>query len=164
MLLPEFDQEMATTRKYLERVPMDKAAWKPHEKSMSMIQLAGHIAEMPGWGEVTVKQDSFDMQPAGAPPYEPPKVSTSKDLLDLFDKNVSKTRAAIASASDEALGKPWSLLAAGKNIFTMPRIAVLRSMVMSHVIHHRAQLSVYFRLNGVPVPATYGPSADEGNM
>ena len=164
MLLPEFDMEMAKTRTALERVPMDKMAWKPHEKSMTLGRLAGHLAEIPGWGALTINQDSFDIAPPGAPPYAPPTFAANKDLLDLFDKNVSSMRAALAGASDENLGKPWSLLAGGKNIFTMPRVAVIRSMIMNHNIHHRAQLGVYFRLSGVPVPATYGPSADEGNM
>lgn len=164
MLLPEFELEMAKTRTALERVPMDKMAWKPHEKSMALGRVAGHLAEIPGWGALTITRDSFDITPPGSPPYEPPTFTANKDLLDLFDKNVSSMRAALAGASDETLGKPWSLLAGGKNIFTMPRVTVIRNMIMNHNIHHRAQLGVYFRLSGVPVPATYGPSADEGNM
>lgn len=164
MLLPEFDVEMAKTRTALERVPMDKLSWRPHDKSMTMGRLAGHLAEMPGWGALTVSQASFDVSPVGGAPYMPPTFSETRELLDLFDKNIRSAREAIAGASDETLMTPWSLLAGGKTIFTMPRIAVLRSMIMNHVIHHRAQLGVYFRMNDVPVPATYGPSADEGNM
>jgi uncharacterized damage-inducible protein DinB len=164
MLLPEFDKEMTTTRMTLERVPEDKFGWKPHEKSMTMLRLAGHIADMPSWASFTINQDSLDVAPVGAPPYEAPKLQSRKDILDLFDKNVASARAAIEKASDENLGKPWSLLMGGKNIFTMPRAAVLRSMVMNHIIHHRAQLGVYLRLNDIPVPASYGPSADEGTM
>jgi uncharacterized damage-inducible protein DinB len=164
MLLPEFEMEMAKTRTAIERVPMDKLAWKPHEKSMTLGHLAGHLAEIPGWGALTINQDTFDIAPPGAPPYAPPAFTTSKQFLDLFDKNVGSMRAALAGASDETLGKPWSLLKSGTNIFTMPRVAVLRNMIMNHNIHHRAQLGVYFRLSGVPVPSTYGPSADEGNM
>jgi uncharacterized damage-inducible protein DinB len=163
-LLPEFDQEMASTRKTLERIPMEKAAWKPHEKSSAMGPLAVHAATIPDWAAVTVEQDSLDFMPVGGEPYQPPKVNTQKELLEVFDHGVAKARAAIAGASDEHLAKPWTLLAGGKVIFTMPRAAVLRSMVMNHLIHHRAQLGVYLRLNDVPVPAIYGPSADEGGM
>ena len=164
MLLPEFDMEMAKTRATLERVPMDKLSWRPHDKSMTMGRLAGHLAEMPGWGALTVSETSFDVAPAGGAPYMPPTFGSTKELLDIFDRNVSSARAAIAGASDENLTTPWSLLSGGKTVFTMPRIAVLRTMIMNHVIHHRAQLGVYFRINDVPVPATYGPSADEGAM
>lgn len=157
-LLPEFDQEMGNTRKTLERVPVEKFGWKPHEKSMTMGQLAIHVATIPGWGVVAIAQDSFDV----AQPHQPPVVTTREELLTLFDKGVAEARASIASAKDEQFFKPWSLLSGGKTIFTLPRTAVLRSMVMNHLIHHRAQLGVYLRLNNVPVPAIYGPSADEG--
>ena len=163
-LLPEFDQEMASTRKTLERIPMEKPDWKPHEKSMAMGPLAIHVATIPDWAAVTIAQDSLDFMPEGGQPYQPPKLSTQKELLEAFDQGVVKARAAIAGASDEHLAKPWTLLAGGKVIFTMPRAAVLRSMVLNHLIHHRAQLGVYLRLNGVAVPAIYGPSADEGGM
>jgi uncharacterized damage-inducible protein DinB len=164
MLLPEFDMEMAKTRSALERIPEDKFGWKPHEKSMTMGQLAGHLAEMPGWTAPTLNQDSFDVAPPGSPPYQPAKPASRKELLELFDKNTASARAAIEHVSDENLMKPWTLLSGGKNLFTMPRIVVLRNMIMNHNIHHRAQLGVYYRLNNVPVPATYGPSADEGTM
>jgi uncharacterized damage-inducible protein DinB len=163
-LLPEFDQEMANTRKTLERVPFEKFTWKPHEKSMPMGRLAVHLAEMPGWSVETINKESLDVAPPGGPQYQPPEIKSREDLVALFDKNVAAGRVAIAGASDDELMKNWSLLAGGKTIFTMPRIAVLRSMVMNHIIHHRAQLGVYLRLNDVPVPGHYGPSADEGNM
>jgi uncharacterized damage-inducible protein DinB len=163
-LLPEFDQEMANTRKTLERVPENKFDWKPHPKSFSMISLATHIANMTGWATDTINKDSFDISPPGAPPYKEELATSHKQLLEKFDKGVASARAAIAGASDEVFLKPWSLLAAGKTLFTMPRIACVRSFVMNHVIHHRAQLGIYLRLNDIPVPAIYGPSADEGNM
>lgn len=163
-LLPEFDQEMVHTRKSLERVPDDKLAWKPHEKSMTMGLLATHVAEIPGWGAVAIQQDSFDVAPPGSPPYQPPAVNSRADILEIFDKNIAAARAAIAGAADEQWMKPWTLLSGGNAIFTMPRIAVLRGMIMNHMIHHRAQLGVYLRLNDVPVPSIYGPSADEGAM
>jgi uncharacterized damage-inducible protein DinB len=160
-LLPEYDHEMATTRKVLERCPEAKYDWKPHPKSFSMGGLATHLANMPGWAVFTVKEDSFDVAPPGKPPYKEEPVKSQKELLARFDKNVADARAAIAGAQDDALMKEWSLLGGGKAIFTMPRISVLRTMIMNHCIHHRGQLSVYLRLNEVPVPAMYGPSADE---
>lgn len=161
MLLPEFDQEMAITRKFLDRVPDDKFGWKPHEKSMTLGALAAHLAEMPGWTVPTIEQDSLDLAPPGGPPFQPTKTSSRAETLKLFEKNSTAARNAIVGATDEQLWKPWSLLMGGKTIFTMPRITVLRSMVMNHNVHHRAQLGVYLRLNNVPVPGTYGPSADE---
>jgi uncharacterized damage-inducible protein DinB len=163
-LVPEFDQEMANTRKALERVPEDKFDWQPHPKSMKLGRLAGHLAEIPRWVAMAIDKDSYDLQPPGAPPYKPWFPSGRQEVLDLFDKNVSAGRQALSGASDEHLLKPWSLLFSEKNVFTMPRAGVLRAMVLSHTIHHRAQLGVYLRLNDVPVPATYGPSADEQIM
>jgi uncharacterized damage-inducible protein DinB len=128
---------------------------------MTLGRLAGHLAEIPRWAAMAVDKDSFDLQPPGAPPYQPWVPGARQEILDLFDKNVAAARQALSGASDEHLLKPWSLLFAEKNVFTMPRVGVLRSMVLSHTIHHRAQLGVYLRLNDVPVPATYGPSADE---
>jgi uncharacterized damage-inducible protein DinB len=160
-LLPEFDQEMANTRKTLERIPEDKFGWKPHEKSGTVGWLASHIATMPGWAVMTLNSEEFDYAPPGAPPYVPPSIENRKQLLDTFDKGVAESRAAIASASDADFMKNWSLLAGGQTIFTMPRVACIRTMIFNHIIHHRAQLTVYYRLLGVPVPGLYGPSADE---
>jgi uncharacterized damage-inducible protein DinB len=163
-LLPEFDQEMALTRTVLERCPEEKFGWKPHVKSYSMAALATHIATMCGWAVETIAKDSIDIAPPGAPPYKEEPVTSRKELLERFDKNVAAARAAIAGAADDHLMQPWSLLAGGRAIFTLPRIAVLRLMILSHCIHHRAQLGVYLRLNDIPVPAIYGPSADEPGM
>ena len=160
-LVKEFDQEMAGTRKTLERVPEDKFGWKPHEKSGTMGWLAGHLANLAGWAGVTIGESSLDLAPGGVPMQPPPVPKTKKELLELFDKNVAASRKAIAGASDAELLKPWSLLQNGKTLMTMPRIACLRGFVMNHTIHHRAQLGVYLRLNNVAVPALYGPSADE---
>jgi uncharacterized damage-inducible protein DinB len=164
ILLPEFDQEMANTRKTLERVPDDKLGWKPHPKSFAMGPLAQHIATMVGWATDTIEKDSFDVAPAGQPPYQPPPIQSRAELLETFDQGVAKARAALAGASDERLMGPWSLLAGGKTMMTMPRIAVIRSFVLNHTIHHRAQLGVYLRLNDIAVPSIYGPSADEGSF
>jgi uncharacterized damage-inducible protein DinB len=161
MLLPEFDQEMASTRKTLERVPYEKFDWKPHEKSTKMGGLATHLCNIATWSLYTINQDSLDLSPSGTPLPGAELAKSQADLLETFDANVAKARAAIAAVSDDELFKPWSLMSNGKTIFTMPKIAVLRSFIMNHLIHHRAQLGVYLRLNDLPVPAIYGPSADE---
>jgi uncharacterized damage-inducible protein DinB len=163
-LLPEFDQEMANTRKTLERIPDDKFGWKPHPKSFAFGALATHVAQMTGWTADTMTKDSFDYAPPGEQPHPNPLAASNKELLEMFDNGVTKARAALAGASDETYFAPWSLLAGGKVQMTMPRIAVIRSFVMNHIIHHRAQLGVYLRLNDLPVPSIYGPSADEGGM
>jgi len=163
-LLPEFEQEMANTRKTLERVPEDKFGWKPHEKSMTLGGLASHLANLPSWTVMTVEKDSLDLAPEGVPAPRIEAAKSRKEVLDTFDKHAASARAVLAGASDEQLRKPWSLLSNGRTIFTLPRVAVLRSFVINHMIHHRAQLGVYLRLNDVPVPAIYGPSADEGTF
>lgn len=161
-LIPEFDHEMAVTRKTLERVPEDKPDYKPHEKSMSMSRLAGHLAELPGFVTMALQNDSFNIRPAGGGPARQPLVMSSrKQLLEDFDKNVANMRDTLSKASDESLMKSWSLMAGDKTILSMPRAAVVRSFCLSHIIHHRAQLGVYLRMNNVPVPSVYGPSADE---
>jgi uncharacterized damage-inducible protein DinB len=160
-MLPEFDQEMQNTRKTLERVPDDKWNWKPHDKSGTVGWLAGHVATLPGWLAMTLKTEQLDYAPVDGPSYQPPKMDNRKELLAEFDKNAGESRTALANASDQDMLKGWKLLAGGKEIFTMPRVACIRGMVMNHLIHHRAQLGVYFRLLGVPVPGHYGPSADE---
>jgi len=163
-LLPEFDQEMANTRKTLERVPDGKFDWKPHEKSGTMGWVAGHLQSIPEWMADIIERDSLDMAPNGVPMQPPPLPKTRKELLELFDKHVAKARKALAGANDPHLLKEWSFLNNGQVLFSMPRIACLRTWVMNHVIHHRAQLGVYLRLNNISVPAIYGPSADEGKM
>jgi uncharacterized damage-inducible protein DinB len=164
VFLPEFDYETANTRKTLERFPEDKVAWKPHEKSMTMGRLAGHLAELPAWMTMTLQTDSVDIAPAGGPQFQPKIASTRDDLLAFFDKNIADARAALAAATDEQMMANWSLQAGGKTLMTMPRMAALRTFVMNHSVHHRAQLGVYFRLNNIAVPSLYGPSADEGSM
>ncbi len=160
-LLPEFDIEMANTRKTLERVPQDKSDWKPHPKSTAMGGLATHLSNIPTWTVYTIAQDSLDLAPGGEPLPHAKLAESQAELLATFDDNVAKARAAIAGASDADLFQPWSLLSNGATILTMPKIAVLRSFVMNHLIHHRAQLGVYLRLNDIAVPSIYGPSADE---
>lgn len=160
-LLPEFDNEMANTRKTLERVPHDKSDWKPHPKSTAMGGLATHLGNIPTWVVYTIDQDSLDLAPGGKPLPPAELAKSQAELVATFDANVAKARAAIAGASDADLFKPWTLMSNGNPLLTLPKIAVLRSFVMNHLIHHRAQLGVYLRLNDIPVPSIYGPSADE---
>ena len=160
-LLPEFEQEMANTRKVLERIPEDRLDWQPHGKSHTIGWNANHIADLPHWLVVTLTQPSLDIAPVDAPPYVTPKLTGRNEILDLFDKNVAAARTALTAVKDEDVARMWSLERAGKPIFTMPRSAVVRGMVLSHLIHHRAILCVYLRLNDIPVPGMYGPSGDE---
>ena len=164
LMLAQLEREVATSRLALQRVPEGHNDWKPHEKSMPMGRLAAHIAELPGWAAMTLTKDSFDINPPGGSNFTAAQMSSRKQLLELFEQSAATARAAISSASDEDLMKPWSLLNGGKTIFTLPKAAVLRTFAFSHVIHHRAQLGVYLRLNNIPIPQTYGPSADEGRM
>jgi uncharacterized damage-inducible protein DinB len=156
ILLPEFDHEMANTRRALARVPGDRLDWSPHPKSMTLGRLASHLAEFGDWAAQTCEQEELDLSG-----YQPPVYSSTAEILETFDANVAAGRAALAAASDELLKGKWSLRSGGHAVFTMPRAAVLRSFVLSHLIHHRGQLSVYLRLLDLPVPALYGPSADE---
>ena len=158
-LLPEFDYEMANTRKTLERVPENKLDFKPDPKSMPLGRLAGHIAEMVNWGAVTLQTESLNLDGGD---FQPFTAASRAQLLAEFDKNVLAARGELEKATDAQLMQNWSLIFGGKPMLTMPRVGVIRSMVMNHIIHHRAQLTVYYRMNGVPVPALYGPSADEG--
>lgn len=164
MLLPEYDQETAITRKFLERVPNDAFHWQPHEKSMTLGRLVGHLAEVPGWAKETMTLTELDIAPPSGPAFEPWVPKDHHEVLARFEKSVTAGRAAIANSADDAYFVPWSLKTGGHVAFTLPRMAVLRSMVMSHMVHHRAQLGVYYRLLGIPVPSTYGPSADESPM
>jgi len=132
-MLPEFDQEMASTRKTLERVPDNKLAWRPHEKSMTMGRLATHVAEIPNWAILTIEKDVLDIAPPGAPPYQPQQVKSQKEVLEMFEKNVLAARAAIAGATDQHLLKTWTLLFGGKTVFTLPRI---RSAQQRHESPH----------------------------
>ena len=160
-LVPQFEHEMALTRKCLERVPEDKFGWKPHEKSMDFCTLASHIAEMASWATTTVNTDELDFNPEGGPQYEMFMAKSSHELLAKFDELAAAARAALDGCSDDEFRKPWTLKSGNQTLFVMPKIATIRGMVISHIIHHRGQLSVYLRLNDIPVPSIYGPSADD---
>jgi uncharacterized damage-inducible protein DinB len=161
LLLPEFDQEMAKTRTVLERCPESKFGWRPHAKSFDMGALATHVATMVGWVADMINNDSYDIAPPGGEPYKEEPAKTTKELLERFDKAAVEARTAMAAASDEQWMKSWSLLSGGQALFTAPGYSAVRAFILNHCIHHRAQLGVYLRLNDLPVPATYGPSADE---
>ena len=159
MLLPEFDQEAATTRLLLERVPAKDADWKPHPKSAALGALAVHVANLASWLGMTLT--STETRPRGTSPAPAP-FTTVEALLATFDKNVASSRAALAKAVDADFAVLWSLKSGGQVYFTLPRAVVVRSFALSHLIHHRAQLGVYLRLRDVPLPPCYGPTADTG--
>lgn len=163
-LLPEFDHEMASTRRTLERVPEDKLDWKPHPKSMALGGLATHLAQIPSWVVQTIELDELDVAPPEKGQLRAELKRSRKELLAAFDAHVAAARAALAGATDERLRGPWTLLAGGRKVFTLPRMGALRGFILNHSIHHRAQLGLYLRMNDVPVPAIYGPSADEGSL
>lgn len=157
----ELQNEATATRKIIERLPEDKFDWQPHEKSMNLARLAGHVVEMIGWTIPTIKQDELDFSKMD---YTPPVYTKTSELLDKFDKNIADATEALSNVSDEDMAKQWTLRNGEQVYFTMSRVAVMRSMVMNHIIHHRGQLSVFIRLLDIPVPEIYGPSADEGQM
>jgi uncharacterized damage-inducible protein DinB len=156
MFLPEFDQEMATTRRLLERVPSDKGEWKPHAKSFSLGHLSQLVSRMPGWITSIMREAKLDL--SGAPSYS---LETTDVLLQVFDKNVTEARQALASASDADFDAPWSLTSGERVLMTMPKGPVVRQTI-NHLVHHRGQLTVYLRMVDVPIPSIYGPTADEG--
>lgn len=160
-LIAELQQESASTRKMLERIPKDKLNWKPHEKSMSLGNLAAHIAEIPNWVSATVDLDELDFANMD---YTPPVAESGEQLVNMFDKNLSKAIECLKNADDKKLLGTWKMRKGDKVYFELPKLAVLRSFVLSHSIHHRAQLSVYLRINDIPLPQIYGPTADESEM
>jgi uncharacterized damage-inducible protein DinB len=161
----ELEREADATRRTLERVPDDKpdwTEWKPHERSMPMGYLAMLVATMPSWVTMTVHQDELDIDPPGGQKYTPQQARTRLELVEMHDANVAKAREALANTTDDHLVKPWRLLVGGRVVSETPRHVMLRDGVLNHLWHHRGQLTVYLRLNNVPVPAIYGQSADEG--
>ncbi|MCX6599913.1 MAG: DinB family protein [Acidobacteria bacterium] len=155
--LGEFDMEMASTRKALERIPTDKLTWRPHEKSFTLASLAGHLIELPGWAKSTIVADELNLKG----PFDRKPPESTEQILEIFDRNVAAARELLAATNDATLLENWTLKVEDKTMFTMPRTQVLRGFVLSHTIHHRGQLTVYLRLLDVAVPAIYGPTADE---
>lgn len=158
MIAAELKQEAVATRKMLERIPADKFSWQPHEKSMSLVRLAGHIVEMVNWTEPTIKEDELDFAKSE---YKPKEYAENSELVADFDQNVANAVEVLNSTSNETLMQNWRLRNGEEIYFEMPKAAVMRTMVMNHIIHHRGQLAVYLRLLDIPVPSIYGPSADE---
>lgn len=160
-LIGEMQHEAIATRACLERIPAEKFDWKPHEKSMSFGKLASHVAEMFAWTPTTLQQAELDFSKIEYKPHEP---TTTEDLLEYLDKNVAEAIDALRNTPDEQFMDNWTMRNGETVYFTMPKVAVMRSFVMNHIVHHRGQLSVYLRLNDIAVPSIYGPSADEGQM
>jgi len=160
-LIAEMEHEAAVTRTLLERVPADKFDWKPHDRSMPFGRLASHIAEMFAWTPSTLEHSELDFSKMDYKPFEP---SSTEELVEFLDKNVAEAIVALKSSPDERFIENWTMRNAETVFFTMPKIAVMRSFVMNHIVHHRGQLSVYLRLNDIAVPPIYGPSADEGTL
>ena len=161
-LLPEFDREMGLTRRILERVPDGNFQWKPHEKSMTLGRLAEHLAELPMWLTMTIKESGIDIATPRPPDYRPS--ATRQEVLSLFDRNVAEARVTLSGRSDAEMLAPWTLRREGHEVFTMPKVAVVRGFALNHIIHHRGQMTVYLRLQNVALPSIYGPSADEGAL
>jgi uncharacterized damage-inducible protein DinB len=159
-VLPDLDEELKSTRKALERVATDQFSFSPHPKSKSMIWLATHVATLVGWGTTCLTTDELRIDD-----FKPdPEPKDNAELLERFDKQIAEFRAALANATPEALATEWACYWGGREIMRLPRAAVLRNVVLNHLIHHRGQLTMYFRMAGIPVPGLYGPSADEGDM
>jgi uncharacterized damage-inducible protein DinB len=157
-LLAEFDHEMAVTRRMLDRVPDEAFSWKPHEKSFSLGGLATHLAELTRWGNHILEHDSYDIATSGRRTNQ---MATRGDVLETFDRHVADVRRNLTSTASAALGATWSLKRGAETMMAMPRLTAFKRFVISHAIHHRGQLSVYLRIQNVPVPGSYGPSADE---
>jgi uncharacterized damage-inducible protein DinB len=161
LLLPEFDQEMANTRKMLERLPDGRLDFQPHPKSWKADHLAGHVSELPGWIPYMTDGERLDVVTGQFKPFEP---KTRQEVLDNFDKNVREGREALSKVTDEQMQTIWTMTWDGKEIMSAPRYTILRGVVFNHLVHHRAQLGVYLRLMDVAVPGMYGPSADDMAM
>src|SRR5207244_10119388 len=161
LLLPEFDEEMAATRRVLERGPDGKSSWKPHPKSMTLGRLATLVAELPAWVVNAMTRDELDIMPPGGPPPKFEALESTSRILELFDRNAAAARAALAHVPDAELKKPWALKVGGRTVATNPKFTVYRHTLLNHLVHHRGQLTVYLRLNDALVPAVYGPTADE---
>jgi uncharacterized damage-inducible protein DinB len=161
MFLGELEAEAPTTRSMLSRVPEGRPDWKPHAKSMNLQYLASHLAQLPEWVTMTIREPGLDVMPKPGANMRVPTLMTTKELVETFDAKLAEARAVLASATDAQMQEIWTLRAGDHVLLQQPRVAVLRSMVFNHMVHHRAQLGVYLRLNDIAIPPSYGPSADE---
>ena len=157
-ILSEFQEEAKTTRKFLERVPMDKKDYKPHEKNNTLGKLAAHVAEIPGWFSFILKEDDLDFSKSGFKPFEP---TSKEELLTLFEKNIKEAEEALKNTTDDEFEKKWTMRNGDEVYISIPKGTAIRVWCLNHWYHHRAQLGLYLRLLDIPVPGTYGPSADE---
>ncbi|MCB0277472.1 MAG: DinB family protein [Calditrichaeota bacterium] len=164
MMAQELQLEGQKTRMLMELVPEEHWDWKPHPKSYTLGQLTTHLGHLLSWGGHTLRREELDLNPPGQEPLKGPRYDSLADALGLFDTNLQDCLEAFKESKDEDLNKTWTLLSGGHTILAMPRGAILRSFVISHMIHHRAQLGVYLRLKDVPLPPIYGPTADERAM
>jgi len=156
--LSELKQEAVTTRKILEIVPLEKGDWKPHVKNFSLRQLAAHVAELPNYLYMTISQDELDFAKSN---YKPSVPASSEELLSIFEKNLKIAEDALTNCSDEEMAKNWTMRSGDTIFFSSPKVSVIRGLCMNHLVHHRAQLGLYLRLLDVPIPGSYGPSADD---
>jgi uncharacterized damage-inducible protein DinB len=156
--LAELKQEAATTRKILKIVPVEKGDWKPHVKNFSLLQLATHVAELPSYLTMTISQDELDFAKSN---YKPPVPASNAELLSIFEKNLKNAEEALSGCSDDEMGKNWTMRNGDTIFFSSPKASVLRSLCLNHLVHHRAQLGLYLRLLDIPIPGSYGPSADD---
>lgn len=161
LLVPEYDHEIAITREVLKRVPNDRSEWKPHPKAFPMAHLAQLVARLPGWVAMMIDRDELDISPVSGPKFPGYSIEKTEALVAEFDRNAAAGRAALVSVTDQALQQPWTLKSAGQVVQTDSRYQMLRSMVLNHQVHHRAQLGLYLRLTDQQVPAMYGPTADK---
>jgi uncharacterized damage-inducible protein DinB len=159
----ELQHSAISARKVLERIPEDKFDWTPHEKSMNFRKLASHVAESLSWAKYTLDTSEMDVAPPDGPAYEPYVAGSSKELLESFDKNLAEALEALNGVSDATLMETWTMKKAGEVMFSMPKLVVMRGFILDHLVHHRAQLGLYLRLNNLSVPSMLGPSADEEN-
>ena len=157
-LLPEFDQETAATRRVLERVPDAALEWRPHAKSFNMGELATHLSRLPHWGTLILKQDSYDLATSGPRSQALPTIAA---ILSQFDANVREVRATLVEMTDGQLLQPWTLRRGDRIVMSVPKVSAVRGFVVRHLVHHRGQMTVYLRMNDVPLPPLYGPTADE---
>ncbi len=161
VLLPEYDRETGVTRCLLERIPESRLDWHPHDASMPLGRLAAHLADLPRWVDIIMTRDEYDLD---THVHEAPAMTSVEDLVVRFDRNVSSARRSLGDAVDDSLSSPWTLRRGTHDLFRLPRIGALRYFVLNHLVHHRGQLSVYLRMQGVSIPAIYGPSADVGTL
>ena len=162
VLLPEFDREIGATRQVLERIPGSAFGWKPHDRSASMGELAVHVADLPRWITIVMTCHTFDLTSEKAPSRR--RSTSTAQLLSQFDDNGQAARDRLVGATDGILCEPWTLTRGERDLFTMPRVVAMRHLVLNHLVHHRGQLTVYLRMQNIPIPALYGPSADEGSF